>query len=321
MPTLHCKGKSFVQNHHLAVKYHQLIPKKEYSLTDQVSLHDNLIIHGDNLKALKALLPTYTGKIKCIYIDPPYNTRSEDWAYNDNVNSPIIKSWLGKVVDKDDLTRHDKWLCMMMPRLKLLRELLKEDGVIFISCDDNEQHNLRSLLDEVFGEQNFIQNIIWQKKFSPQNDAKYFSDNHDFLICYAKNKIKGETKSGWIRNLIPRTEEQDSRYSNPDNDQRGPWASSDMTVKTYSAEYDYEIITPGGKKMKPTKGRCWFTSKENYQKLVDDNRVWFGKSGTNVPRIKKFLSEVQDGIVPISLWLHSEVEHNQQAKQRIETNF
>ncbi len=321
MPTLHFKGKTFVQNHHLAVKYHQLVPKKELSLTDKVSLHDNLIIQGDNLKALKALLPTYAGKVKCIYIDPPYNTGNEKWIYNDNVNSPMIKEWLGQVVDKEDMTRHDKWLCMMMPRLKLLRELLSEDGAIFISCDDNEQHNLRALLDEIFGQQNFIQNIIWQKKFSPQNDAKYFSDNHDFLICYAKNKIEGEQKIGWERNLISRSEEQDNRYSNPDNDPRGAWTSSDMTVKTYSADYDYEVTTPSGKKIKPTKGRCWFTSKENFQKLVDDNRVWFGENGENVPRVKKFLSEVQDGIVPISIWLYTEVGHNQEAKQELKEIF
>ena len=160
MPTLQFKGKTFVQNHHLAVKYHQLVPKKELSLTDKISLHDNLIIHGDNLKALKALLPTYAGKVKCIYIDPPYNTGNSTWIYNDNVNSPMIKEWLGKEVNIEDLTRHDKWLCMMIPRLKLLRELLSEDGAIFISIDDNEQHNLRCLLDEVFGNQNFVQNII-----------------------------------------------------------------------------------------------------------------------------------------------------------------
>ena len=321
MPTLNFKGKTFVQNHHLAVKYHQLVPKAELSLTDKVSLHDNLIVQGDNLKALKALLPTYAGKVKCIYIDPPYNTGNENWVYNDNVNSPMIKEWLGSVVDKEDMTRHDKWLCLMMPRLKLLRELLSEDGAIFISCDDNEQHNLRVLLDEIFGQQNFVQNIIWQKKFSPQNDAKYFSDNHDFLICYAKNKVEGEQKFGWERNLISRSEEQDNRYSNPDKDPRGAWTSSDMTVKTYSADYDYEITTPSGKKIKPTKGRCWFTSKENFQKLIDDNRVWFGENGTNVPRVKKFLSEVQDGVVPISIWLHTEVGHNQQAKQELKQLF
>src|SRR3990170_3850319 len=202
MATLNFKGKTFVQNHHLAVKYHQLIPRKDKSLTDKVSLNNNLIIHGDNLKALKALLPTYAGKVKCIYIDPPYNTGNEKWAYNDNVNSPMMKEWLGKVVDKDDLTRHDKWLCMMMPRLKLLRELLRDDGVIFISIDDNEVHHLRMLMDEVFGEENFITNIIWQKKFSPQSDAKYFSDMHDFIVIYAKHKNIGGETSGWLRNLF-----------------------------------------------------------------------------------------------------------------------
>ncbi len=321
MPILQFKGKTFVQNHHLAVKYHQLVPKKELSLTDKVSLHDNLIIQGDNLKALKALLPTYSGKIKCIYIDPPYNTGNENWIYSDNVNSPMIKEWLGKVVDKEDLTKHDKWLCMMMPRLKLLRELLSEEGAIFISCDDNEQHRLRMLMDEVFGEQNFISNLIWQKKFSPQNDAKYFSDNHDFLICYAKNRIDGEQNSGFIRNLLPRTDSQDQRYSNSDNDPRGPWTSSDLTVKTYSAEYDYVITTPSGRKVNPTKGRCWFTSKANLQKLIEDNRIWFGENENNVPRLKTFLSDVQEGIVPLSIWLHSEVGHNQQAKQELKDIF
>jgi adenine-specific DNA-methyltransferase len=165
MPTLNFKGKTFVQNHHLAVKYHQLVPKSELSLTDTVSLHDNLILHGDNLKALKVLLPNYAGKVKCIYIDPPYNTGNENWVYNDNVNSPMIKEWLGQVVDREDMTRHDKWLCMMTPRLKLLRELLSEDGAIFISCDDNEQHNIRCLLDEIFGEDNFVANIIWEKAY------------------------------------------------------------------------------------------------------------------------------------------------------------
>src|SRR3989339_168695 len=152
MAQIQFKGKSFVQNHHLLVKYHELIPKKDKSLTDKVSLHDNLIIHGDNLKALKALLPLYAGKIKCIYIDPPYNTGNEKWAYNDNVNSPMMQEWLGKVVDGEDLTRHDKWLCMMTPRLKLFRELLARDGIIAVTIDDNEAHRLGVLMDEVFGE-------------------------------------------------------------------------------------------------------------------------------------------------------------------------
>ncbi len=321
MPTLHFKGKTFVQNHHLAVKYHQLVPKKEWSLTDKVSLHDNLIIHGDNLKALKALLPTYAGKIKCIYIDPPYNTGNEKWVYNDNVNSPMIKEWLGSVVDKEDMTRHDKWLCMMMPRLKLLRELLAEDGAIFISCDDNEQHRLRNLMDEVFGSQNFIQNIVWQKKYSPQNDAKYFSDMHDFIVCYAKNKIEGEQKFGWQRNLLERTEEMNDRYSNPDNDERGNWKPADFSVKTYSQEYDYPITLPSGRIVNPPQGRSWNTSKDNFEKLVSDNRIWFGESGNNVPSVKKFLTEVKQGTVPNSIWGYKEVGHNQEAKQELKDIF
>lgn len=321
MPSLQFKGKTFVQNHHLAVKYHQLVPKPELSLTETVSLHDNLIIHGDNLKALKSLLPTYSGRVKCIYIDPPYNTGNEQWAYNDNVNSPMIKEWLGQVVDKEDLTRHDKWLCMMMPRLKLLRELLSEDGAIFISIDDNEQHNLRGLMDEIFGAQNFIQNIIWQKKYSPQNDAKYFSDMHDFIVCYAKNKIEGEVKVGWERNLLGRTEAMNDRYSNPDNDPRKDWKSADFSVKTYSKQYDYAITLPSGRIVNPPKGRSWSTSKTNFELLVEDNRIWFGETGNNVPSVKKFLSEVKDGSVPVTIWGYKEVGHNQEAKQELKEIF
>jgi len=186
MPTIHFKGKTFVQNHHLAVKYHQLVPKKELSLTDKVSLHDNLIIQGDNLKALKALLPTYAGKVKCIYIDVPYNTGNENWVYNDNVNSPMIQEWLGKAVDIEDLTRHDKWLCMTMPRLKLLRELLSEDGVIFISCDDNELANLRVLLNEIFGENNFYSQVIVRANSRGQT-YNQIAKTHEYLIVYTKN--------------------------------------------------------------------------------------------------------------------------------------
>ena len=185
MPTLNFKGKTFVQNHHLAVKYHQLVPKSELSLTDTVSLHDNLILHGDNLKALKALLPNYAGKVKCIYIDPPYNTGNENWVYNDNVSSPMIKEWLGSVVDREDLTRHDKWLCMMTPRLKLLRELLSEDGAIFISCDDNEQHNLRCLLDEIFGEDRFVSSSILITNRGGR-DYGGIAIQHEYVLIYSK---------------------------------------------------------------------------------------------------------------------------------------
>ena len=321
MAQLNFKGKQFIQNYHLSVKYHELVPKKDKSLTKKVSLNDNLIIHGDNLKALKALLPTYGGKVKCVYIDPPYNTGNEKWAYNDNVNSPMMKDWLGKVVDKEDLTRHDKWLCMMMPRLKLLRELLSEDGVIFISIDDNEQHRLRMLMDDIFGEENFVTNIIWQKKYSPQNDAKYFSDMHDFLLVYAKHRNVGDENYGWVRNLISRSEEQNARYKNPDNDPRGSWKPADLSVKSYSKEYDYSIKTPSGRTVNPPQGRCWSTSKINFEKWKKDNRIWFGKDGNNIPSVKIYLSEVQNGVVPLTLWLREEVGDNEFARKEIKSLF
>ena len=237
MPTLNFKGKSFVHNHHLAVKYHQLVPKKDKSLTDKVSLHDNLIVQGDNLKALKALLPTYAGKVKCIYIDPPYNTGNEGWIYNDKVNSPMMREWLGKEVDIEDLTRHDKWLSMMMPRLKLLRELLAEDGAIFISIDDNEQHSLRSLLDEIFGEHNFVANIMWQKKYAVSNDSTGFGAMHDFILAYQKS-------DKFNRNLLPRTEKQNKPYKFDDKDGKGLWRSDNLLVKTFSATSIFSIINP-----------------------------------------------------------------------------
>jgi adenine-specific DNA-methyltransferase len=322
MPTLHFKGKTFVQNHHLAVKYHQLVPKKELSLTDKVSLHDNLIIQGDNLKALKALLPTYSGKVKCVCIDPPYNTGNEKWVYNDNVNSPMIMEWLGKEVDTEDLTRHDKWLCMMMPRLKLLRELMSEDGVIFISIDDDEQHRLRMLCDEIFGAMNFVTNIIWNKNYASKNDAKYFSDSHDFILCYAKNKINGETKTGWIRNLLPRTEKQDVLYKFDSNDGNGFWRPDNLTVKTYSADYDYPITNPNtGKEYHPTKGRCWITNKTAMQKWIEENRVFFGKDGTGAPQLKRYANEVKQGIVPMTIWGYDEVGHTDESRKELKEIF
>ncbi|MES2628026.1 MAG: site-specific DNA-methyltransferase [Bacteroidota bacterium] len=316
MPTLHWIGKDKIVNHHRDVPFRVL--EHAYGFTGGTSSSQetgsgNKIIHGDNLEALKALLPEYEGKVKCIYIDPPYNTGNEGWVYNDNVNHPKIRKWLGQVVGKEseDLTRHDKWLCMIYPRLKLLHKLLADDGAIFISIDDNEQGNLRLICDDIFGEGNFINNVIWQKKFSPQNDAKYFSDNHDFIVCYAKRKAQ------WNRNLLVRTPDQNARYKNLDNDPRGVWTASDFTVKTYSKDYDYSIITPSGKIIKPTDGRCWMTSEKNLQQLIEDNRIWFGEHGGNVPRIKKFFSEVNQGIVPVTIWKHDEVNHNQGAKQEL----
>ncbi len=335
MPTLHWIGKDKVINHHHEVpfktlehKYHYSPPNPEGEVCiDGIEARpnrfskpvrsDNKIIHGDNLEALKALLLEYEGRIKCIYIDPPYNTGNESWVYNDNVNDPKILKWLGKVVGKeaDDLSRHDKWLCMIYPRLKLLHKLLAKDGAIFISIDDNEQANLKLICDEIFGGGNFVSSIIWQKKYSPQNDAKYLSDMHDYIILYSKNK------SLFKRNLLPRSEEQNLRYRNPDNDHRGAWKSSDLSAKRITEKDIYEIITPSGRTILPPKGRSWVVGREKFNELLSENRIWFGENGDNVPSVKKFLSEVQDGTVPVTLWLRNEVGDNQEARQILKAIF
>lgn len=268
MPSLDFKGKQFVYAHHLSVPFKQLdiAPDKSMPKDGTPSLDDNLIIHGDNLHALKALLPKYAGKVKCIYIDPPYNTGNEGWCYNDNVNAPLIKEWLkdsANPVDKEDLERHDKWLCMMWPRLQLLRELLAEDGVIFVSIDDNEQNNLRPAMDEIFGENNFLAQIIWEKIHSTKNDAKYFSDNHEYVICYAKNIANAEIK------LLPRTKEMDARFTNPDNDSRGPWASGDLVANEERREGNYDVQGPTGKVFNVPAGKHWVYSKENLGRVVN----------------------------------------------------
>ncbi len=294
MPTLHFKGKTFVQNHHLAVKYHQLVPKKELSLTDKVSLHDNLIIQGDNLKALKALLPTYSGKVKCIYIDPPYNTGNEKWVYNDNVNSPMIKEWLGSVVDKEDMTRHDKWLCLMMPRLKLLRELLSEEGAIFISCDDNEEHRLRVLLDEIFGENNFKANFIWNHRKSSQNDIDV-SLSHNYTICYAKNIEQFRLNPLGIN---------DDKFSNPDNDPKGDWVADPMDAPGIRENLSYEILNPNTNDVfLPPKDRHWRFTKEKFEDALAENRIVFGKTGKSKPQYKRYKFEAEEkGTNPFTIW-------------------
>lgn len=289
MPILTFKGKTFVQNHHLAVKYHQLVPKKEWSLTEKISLHDNLIIQGDNLKALKALLPTYSGKIKCIYIDPPYNTGNENWVYNDNVNSPMLKEWLGKVVDKEDLTRHDKWLCMMMPRLKLLRELMSEDGIIFISIDETEHHYLMSLMDEIFGKENLLCNFIWKsRQIVDSRNQNKISIDHEYVVAFSKNT---ETK-------LRGRQSDKNKYSNPDNDPRGPWMSNSilgLANEGNRPNLHYTITDPISKRQfecPPDTG--WRYSKETMQKKIDEERIVFPSKENGRPREKKYLSELTD---------------------------
>lgn len=263
----------------------------------------NFLIEGDNLASLQLLLKTHRGKIDLIYIDPPYNTLKEGFTYSD------------LLVDKNDTFRHSKWCSFMLRRLELANSLLSDLGVIFISIDDNEVGALRLLCDQIFGYQNFIANVIWEKKFSPQNDAKWLSDSHDHILVYAKNKEK------WHPNLLSRTETMDKRYSNPDNDPRGVWASSDFTVKTASEAYMYPITTPSGRVVNPTASRSWVTSKENYEALKKDNRIWFGAKGNNVPRIKTFLSEVQQGTVCKTIWYRTEVGDTQEGTRDLKSVF
>ena len=312
MPTLDFKGKQHVYAHHLTVPYRPLVLDAEKSL-NPAEAEDNLIIHGDNLQALKALLPRYAGRVKCIYIDPPYNTGNEGWLYNDNVNSPLMREWLksNSPVDGEDLERHDKWLCMMWPRLHLLKELLSENGVIFVSIDDNEQHHLRMMMDEVFGERNFVANVIWQKIFSPKNTAKYFSQDHDFLLAYALDITQ------WVPNQLERGEKATDRYRNPDDDPRGRWSSSDLTARNYYSLGTYEVTSPSGKTFKPSIGNYFRVSPDRFEELDLDGRVWWGADGNNMPRLKRYLSEVKDGVVPQTLWFHTDVGHTQGAKQEL----
>ena len=312
MTSLQFKGRVFVENFHLGVPYHELTAVRGKGLSKKASLHDNLVIEGDNLAGLKALLPTHQGKVKCIYIDPPYNTGNEGWAYNDRVNSPLMKDWLGKVVDRDDLTRHDKWCCMMLPRLKLLRELLRDDGAIFVSIDDNEVHRLRALMDEVFGEENFVATVIWEKVYSPKSSAKFFSENHDLIVVYARIKEQFELE------LLPRTDAANARYSNPDDDPRGPWKPSDLSARNPYSKGLYQITCPGGRVIDgPPPGNFWRYSQEKFLELNRDNRIWWGSDQNQVPAIKRFLSEVKQGLVPETIWTYKEVGHTQDAKRTL----
>lgn len=312
MPTLNWIGKEAVLNHHREVPFHLLRGSPTLSAGDPDS--GNLLVEGDNLLALKALLPYYAGQVKCIYIDPPYNTGNESWVYNDNVNSPEIRDWLGQVVGKEaeDLSRHDKWLCMMYPRLALLRDLMSEEGSIWVSIDDHEVEHARNLLNEVFGKDNFVATIIWQKVFSPKNSAKYLSEDHDYILLYAKNKAV------WDRNLLPRSGTQDERYSNPDNDPRGPWTSGDLSARNYYSEGTYPVTTPSGRVIPgPPKGTYWRVSKEKLLELDQDGRIWWGEDQNNVPRLKRFLCEVKEGVVPQTLWTYTQVGHTQEAKKEL----
>jgi len=299
----------------------------------------NIYIEGDNLEALKLLQKSYLGKVKMIYIDPPYNT-GNDFVYHDDfkVGQNEYDEKAGNVDeegnrlvsrgdnDLDDVFLkntdtngrfHSDWCSMIYSRLMIARSLLTEDGVIFISIDDREGDNLKKISNEVFGETNFVAQIIWQKKYSPQNDAKYFSTMHDYILCYAKHKKEKDEENGWKRNLLPRNEEQNNRYKNPDNDPRGPWKAADLTSKTKAAGHSYPITTPSGRIVTPSQGRQWAPSYETFTKLLEDNRIWFAATGSNVPSQKIFLSEVQEGQVPNTIWFREEVGDSQSALQEL----
>ncbi|GAA4404180.1 site-specific DNA-methyltransferase [Nibrella viscosa] len=282
MPELRWLGKDKVVNHHLDVPFRVLDPQYTFGAAND----HNRIIHGDNLEALKALLPYYEGRIKCIYIDPPYNTGNENWVYNDNVNDPKIRRWLGKVVGKEseDLTRHDKWLCMMYPRLQLLHRLLAEDGAIFISIDDNEQASLKLMMDEIWGPGNFIANILWKKKTNG-NNMGHIPPVHDFIVCYSKD-ISKVTFLG-----TPFDDEYLSKaYSNPDNHPKGPWKVTDLSAN-HKGPY-FEITNPvTGEKFLPPKGRYWVFNEAEVNKRIHEGRIIFGKNGTSRPVQRVFLHE------------------------------
>ncbi|BFJ84529.1 site-specific DNA-methyltransferase [Ruthenibacterium sp. TH_2024_36131] len=286
---------------------------------------ENLYIEGDNLEVLKLLQETYLGKVKMIYIDPPYNT-GNDFVYEDDfaqnteeylANSGQYDEEGNRLVlnTESDGRFHTKWLNMIYPRLKLAKDLLAEDGVIFISIDENEIENLKKIGNEIFGEQNFVGAVIWERAFAPKNDAKYLSDSHDYIVIFAKSISEFDI------GLLPRSKEANSRYKNPDNDPRGPWSADNMTVKTYTASYDYSITTPNGNVVHPTDGRCWFTSKERMQKLIEDGRVWFGEDGGNMPRLKRYLSDVQQGMTATTIWKYTDVGHNQEGRQELKKLF
>ena len=316
VPTLNWIGKDKVVNHANDVPFHVL--ERKYSFDAQGKHEEdngsqNKIIHGDNLLVLKSLLPEYEGKIKCIYIDPPYNTGNENWIYNDNVNDPKIKKWLGEVVGKEgeDLSRHDKWLCMMYPRLKLLRRLLADDGAIFISIDSNELANLTFLCNEIFGITCFVDYISWFKKASPSNDAKYFSNDIEYILVYVKNK------SIWKPNRLPLTDKQLKNYQNPDNDPRGKWNSATYTcnkTKIQRPNLYYPIMNPNtGEEILPKDTAVWAYSKEQYIEHAKNDLIYWGVDGkSKIPRFKKFLSGHQ-GVVNRTLWHYDDVNHTQGA--------
>lgn len=288
---------------------------------------ENIYIEGDNLEVLKLLQESYLGKVKMIYIDPPYNT-GNDFVYKDNFAKDTQEELFESgqkdeynhrlVVNPETAGRyHSDWLTMMYPRLKLARNLLTDDGVIFISIDDNEDHNLRKVCDEIFGGNNFVSTIVWEKRYSPQNAVKWFSEAHDFILVYARNKLN------WFPNLLERSEAMNARYRNLDNDERGVWKPENATAQAgHGTKSQFYILTaPNGKQHFLPNGRCWVYTESVFQKMVEDNRIWFGTDGNNVPAVKRFLSEVKQGTACQTIWKYDDVGHNQEGKKEINVLF
>lgn len=313
MPTLNWIGKEAVVNHHLQVPFHLLKDVPDMACGDLGS--GNLIVEADNLVGLKALLPYYAGRVKCICIDPPYNTGNEGWAYNDNVNSPVIREWLGKVVGKEGetLDRHDRWLCMMYPRLALLKQFLRLDGSIWIHMDDSEIGLLRTLMDDVFGQHRFIACNAWQKRYSREN-REAIGDVHEYVLVYAMDPERFKQ----TRNRIPLTDDQSKIYKNPNGDPGGRWRGIPMTAQGWRPNQMYEIISPAGVVHQPPEGRCWSMIEPEFQKLREAGRVYFGKDGKSQPSIIRYLNEVE-GFVPWTWWPHEEVGHTDEARKEIQS--
>lgn len=303
MTELNFKGKEFVYNHHLAVPFRPLVPHPKKGI-GPVALDGNLIIHGDNLHALKALLPIYAGKVDCIFIDPPYNTGNEGWSYNDNVNSPMIKEWLSSnPIGIEDGLRHDKWCAMMWPRLRLLHELLAADGSIWITLDDNESHHARAMLDAIFGQTNFLANVEWVKRYTRSNNAKMFYSMRDHMLVYRKSDDLNLIKE-------PRSEDTDAGYRNTDRDHRGPWITSSYVnpaIRERRLNLCYAITRPinGTSVEHPT--HAWKYSEDEHNRHVEEKRLWWGVDGmAEYPRLKLFLGEA-GAIVPVDIWNWDEV--------------
>jgi adenine-specific DNA-methyltransferase len=315
MTELVFKGKEFVWNHHLAVPFRPLVMHPEKGI-GEARLDGNLIVQGDNLHALKALLPMYAGKVDCIFIDPPYNTGNEGWSYNDNVNAPMIREWLdANPIGIEDGLRHDKWCAMMWPRLRLLHELLSDVGSFWMTLDDNEIHRGRALVDEVFGESGLIACCVWQKRYSREN-REAIGDVHDYVLSYSKspNAFKA------LRNKVEPTEDQLTVYKNPNNDTRGRWRGIPMTAQGFRANQMYRIESPGGAVHTPPQGRCWSMIEPEFRALEAMGRIWFGGDGNSQPSVIRYLDEIE-GFVPWTWWPSDEVGHTDEAKKEMHAIF